>query len=130
MVLFHSLSVSFYHSPRIFVPLLLISMFSLIWKSNKTYSKEFKRTGLLYGIAVFFVSFLLIFVVKGGTGRFNQVNIFGSPETRLVMEEQLREDGSRSVPLLVAEYSIIRLSIIPLRLLQIILIILQVNICL
>ena len=62
--LFHSLSVSFYHSPRIFVPLLLISMFSLIWKSNKTYSKEFKRTGLLYGIAVFFVSFLLIFVVK------------------------------------------------------------------
>ncbi len=96
------ISFFFYHSPRIFVPLLLISMFSLIWKSNKTYSKEFKRTGLLYGIAVFFVSFLLIFVVKGGTGRFNQVNIFGSPETRLVMEEQLREDGSRSVPLLVA----------------------------
>ena len=91
------LSFFFYHTPRIFVPLLLVCIIAFFWKSLKTYSKTFKLTGLVCSVAVICVSFLLIFVVKGGTGRFNQVNIFGSPETKLVMEEQQREDGIRAV---------------------------------
>ena len=46
------------------------------------------------------LSFTLIFIVKGGTGRFSQVNIFGFPETKLVEAEQIREDGSIKAPLL------------------------------
>lgn len=95
-------SFFFYHTPRIFVPLLLICIIAFIRKSLKTYSRTFKLTGLVCSIAVFYISFLLIFVVKGGTGRFNQVNIFGSPETKLVMEEQLREDGTRAVQPLIS----------------------------
>lgn len=95
-------SFFFYHTPRIFVPLLLVCIIAFIWKSLKTYSKTFKLTGLVCSIGVFSISFLLIFVVNGGTGRFNQVNIFGSPETKLVMEEQLREDGSRTVQPLIS----------------------------
>lgn len=90
-------SFFFYHTPRIFVPLLLICIIVLIWKSLNLYSRTFKLTGLIFSIALLGVSFLLIFIVKGGTGRFNQVNIFGFPETKLVMEEQLREDGTRAV---------------------------------
>lgn len=91
------ISFFFYHTPRIFIPLLLVCIIALIWKSLKIYSRTFKLTGLVCVVAVFCISFLLIFVVKGGTGRFNQVNIFGSPETKLVMEEQQREDGTRAV---------------------------------
>lgn len=96
---FISLTISFlfYHAPRIFVPLLLVGIIALTWKSRETYSRKFKLTALGFSIAVICVSFLLIFVAKGGTGRFNQVSIFGSPQTKLVMEEQLREDGSQTV---------------------------------
>ncbi len=95
-------SFFFYHSPRVFIPLLLIGIIALIWENLRTYSRTFKLTGLVCSAAVICVSLLLIFIVKGGTGRFNQVNIFGSPETKLVMEEQQREDGTQAVLLLVS----------------------------
>lgn len=91
-------SFFFYHTPRVFVPILLLSVVAIIWKKRKMYSITFRRTGAILFIAVAFVSFLLVFVIKGGTGRFGQVSIFGSPATKLVMEEQLREDGTRTVP--------------------------------
>jgi len=37
--------------------------------------------------------FTLVFLIKGGTGRYNQVNIFSFPETKLVMAEQIQENG-------------------------------------
>ena len=40
-----------------------------------------------------FLAFFLVFVASGGTGRYSQVSIFNASETRLVMEEQIREDG-------------------------------------
>ena len=39
------------------------------------------------------IAIFLIFFVSGGRERFNQVSIFSFPETKLVMEEQIREDG-------------------------------------
>lgn len=84
-------SFFFYHTPRVFVPLLLVSfaMVSSGLYTNKKYFKKFLLSVFLVGL----ISFLLVFVVKGGAGRFNQVNIFGHPETKLVMEEEIREDG-------------------------------------
>lgn len=86
-------SFFFYHTPRVFVPafflLLLFMLFSM-----------YKRSGISYLIglvcAFLFISataFLLVFFISGGTGRYSQVNIFGFPETKLVMDEQIREDG-------------------------------------
>lgn len=84
-------SFFFYHTPRVFVPLLLVS-FAIVSSglyTNKKYFKKFLLSVFLVGL----ISFLLVFVVKGGAGRFSQVNIFGHPETKLVMEEEIREDG-------------------------------------
>ncbi|MCX6791866.1 MAG: glycosyltransferase family 39 protein [Candidatus Gottesmanbacteria bacterium] len=92
------LSFFFYHTPRVFVPLLLLSVVALIWGKRKIYTVIFQRTGIILFIAIACMSLLLVFVIKGGTGRFGQVSIFGSPETKLVMEEQLREDGVRNAP--------------------------------
>lgn len=87
------LSFFFYHTPRVFVPLIFLVLVGLFFKSSyKTSSKYFKKLFLSF-IFVGFVSFILVFIIKGGSGRFTQVNIFGSTATRLIYEEQIREDG-------------------------------------
>ena len=91
------ISFFFYHSPRVFVPLLfLFSVFYLypIWKSFKTRYKAYLLSSFLI---LSFVSFSLVFLITGGTGRFTQVNMFKDPHVKLVMEEQIREDGSMKV---------------------------------
>jgi 4-amino-4-deoxy-L-arabinose transferase-like glycosyltransferase len=97
-----TLSFFFYHTPRVFVPMLLVCMIILTWGKLKNYSSYYKYVGLLLTCGVILVSILLVFVVKGGTGRFSQVNIFGSPETRLVMEQQFREDGIQHAPVIIS----------------------------
>lgn len=86
-------SFFFYHTPRVFVPLLFLSFLIFLFprwrKSELSY-----RVGLICSfMLVSFSAWCLIFAIAGGTGRFSQVNIFGFPETKLVMEEQIREDG-------------------------------------
>ncbi len=95
-------SFFFYHTPRVFVPVLLLFMFVLLVKMGKGYSSQFKFTAIFCFISLALTSFLLVFVINGGTGRFKQVSIFGSPETRLVMEEEFREDGTKGVPPFIA----------------------------
>ena len=97
-----AMSFFFYHTPRVFVPLLLLCTMVLFWKYRKTYSTSFKIKGLFLSLSVAVLSFLLVFVVKGGTGRFSQVNIFAAPLTKLIMEEQFREDGTRHIIPIVA----------------------------
>lgn len=87
------LSFFFYHTPRVFVPLLfLVSVVYLypVWQMFKSKQRIFLLTAF---VVLSFVSFSLVFLIKGGTGRFSQVNIFGFPAVRLLMEEQIREDG-------------------------------------
>jgi hypothetical protein len=91
-------SFQFYHTPRVFVPLLVFSVLILFFRKLKIVQKRFVTTAIICSICLAIVSFLLVFVIKGGTGRFSQVSIFGSPATSLLMEEQIREDGMLQAP--------------------------------
>lgn len=86
-----SLSFFFYHTPRLFVPLFyfIVLLYFIFNKENK------RLKGLIISfVAVLLVALVLIFFVNGGSGRFKQVSIFGFPETQLIMNEQIREDGT------------------------------------
>ncbi len=94
------LSSSFflYHTPRVFVPLIVIATSLLYYKNFLVKKKRYFTSVLVIGIlAMCLLSFALVFLVKGGSGRFTQVNVFSHPETRLVLEEHLREDGTVGV---------------------------------
>lgn len=88
------LSFFMYFTPRVFVPLLFAAIITLlfnIWHKQK--STKYKN--ILLGSFLFLgtLAFFLVFLVKGGGDRFKQVSVFGSLETKLIMEEQIREDG-------------------------------------
>lgn len=100
-----SLSFFFYQTPRVFVPLLFLAsgiMFSLIWKIKV--SSRYKNAFILSFLFLLLLDLVLIFLVSGGTERFTQVNIFNYPETRLLMEEQIKEDGVSGTPVLVTRF--------------------------
>ncbi|MBU2632606.1 glycosyltransferase family 39 protein [Patescibacteria group bacterium] len=82
-----------YFTPRFFVPLLLLTFFAPLkfWYKNR--KKLFVKVFIACFIFLGTVSSILVLGVAGGANRFNQVSIFGFPETRLVMEEKIREDG-------------------------------------
>ncbi|MDO8659116.1 MAG: glycosyltransferase family 39 protein [Candidatus Parcubacteria bacterium] len=91
-VLLLGVSYFMYFTPRIFVPLLFLAILIFIfkiWKKNIKYRNLTFFSFLILGIIAFYV----VFVAKGGGNRFNQVSIFGSLGTKLVMQEQIREDG-------------------------------------
>lgn len=92
--IFLSISFFFYQTPRIFVPLfyfVLIVTFLHSWKINV--KNQYKKALIISLILLALLDLVLIFSISGGTGRFSQVSILNHPETRLVMEEQIREDG-------------------------------------
>lgn len=89
-----SFSFFFYHTPRVFVSLIFLSLFLFllrVWLRDK--NSHYKISLICSFLFLSTLAFILIFFITGGTGRFDQVNIFGFPETRLVMAEQIREDG-------------------------------------
>lgn len=90
-------TVSFfiYHTPRLFVPLMLVSFFVFfIPQIRALNNKKYRNALCIVSILLIGLVGILILSFKGSTARFNQVSIFNYPETRLVMEEQIREDGS------------------------------------
>lgn len=89
-----SLSFFFYHTPRVFVPLLFLCFIIFLFPVWSKFSKNVKVSLVVSFIIVSLISFALVFLIKGGTGRFSQVNIFNSPGTQLILEEQIREDGN------------------------------------
>lgn len=97
-----SLFVSYfmYFTPRLFVPLLFLTFFIPIkywYEKRKTiFTKIFIACFVFIGAT----AFLLVIGLNGGQNRFNEVSIFSSPGTRLVMEEQIREDGMQHAPLI------------------------------
>lgn len=89
-----SYSFFFYHTPRIFVPLFFLSLILFLFPMLKRFkNRNYKIAIGSSWLFLIIVVFLLVFAVSGGTGRYTQVNIFSFPETRLIMEEQIREDG-------------------------------------
>ena len=96
------ISLFIYPVPRVFVPLfflLLIIFFFKAWFKNS--ALKYKLSIIASFLFLALSSITLVFFITGGTARFSQVSIFTFPETRLVMEEQIREDGvmKTSVPL-------------------------------
>lgn len=95
------LSFFFYHTPRVFVPLLfLVFLIYYFWKFRSRLSRSHHRLMLAIFGVLSVIAIYLVFLVSGGTGRFSQVNIFTFPETRLVMQEQIREDGTLHAPII------------------------------
>lgn len=90
------LSFFFYHTPRVFVPFLFLTFCFYLYKTVKINKAQLKRI-FVSAVIVSLFSFLLVFKVSGGTGRFIQVSIFNSPGTKLVTAEQEREDGVSNV---------------------------------
>lgn len=89
----YTASFFFYHTPRVFVPLLLFSLFLWVFYNYKLFKKKIVLASFSIFILAGVIAGSLVLLVPGGTGRFSQVNIFTFPETKLVMEEQIREDG-------------------------------------
>ncbi|MCL5072464.1 MAG: glycosyltransferase family 39 protein [Actinobacteria bacterium] len=86
------LSFLMYFTSRVFVPLIFpifLFLFIRYWKDKNQKYKYILFSSFF--VLIFFSAFLSF--SNGGDNRFHQVSIFGFPETRLVMEEQIREDG-------------------------------------
>jgi len=96
-----ALSFFFYHTPRVFVPVLLAVLIFLFYLLEK--KKNLQQILLVFGLLTF-LSLFLIFGTKEGTGRFQQVSIFHFPEIRLVLEEQIGEDGVVGLPVLATRF--------------------------
>src|SRR5690606_24122680 len=74
-----------------------IFLWSLYYRRELT--KKIVVNNFTAALFVGFIALSLVFLVTGGTGRFNQVNIFSHPETQLILEEQIQEDGVIGTPL-------------------------------
>lgn len=81
-----------YFTPRIFVPLLFLAILIFIFRILKKNIK-YRNLVFYFFLILGIIAFYLIFVARGGGDRFNQVSIFGSLGIKLVMQEQIREDG-------------------------------------
>jgi len=93
-----AVSFFFYQTPRLFVPSLFFAIgFFLIfvWKINL--KNNFKKIFIASFLFLVALDFFLIFIISGGVSRFSQVSIFNYPETTLVLQEQIREEGVSNI---------------------------------
>ena len=77
-----------YFSTRITIPFLLIFFLLLATKERKRTAIGFLLLFIVYLAFPFFVFW------RASTSRFNQVSLFQEQGTKLLLEEQIREDGS------------------------------------
>lgn len=88
-----SISFLFYHTPRVFVPMLFLVFILMLFPIiNKSY-KNYKIAVFSSFIFILMISAFLVFGIKGGTGRYSQVNIFSSFETNFFQKQQIQEDA-------------------------------------
>lgn len=88
-------SFLFYHAARFFVPLLafFLTAFSIFILKPDGKIKKY-----LLGLNIFLIlALLIIFKTSSGSIRPADIGIFNWPEGKLVLEEQIREDGSQNV---------------------------------
>lgn len=91
--IFLCLSFFFYHTPRVFVPMMYLTIVLVLYRILKKQKMSYVRYFISSFIFVSFFAVMLVFILPGGKSRFNQISIFSFPETKLIMEEQIREDG-------------------------------------
>jgi len=93
-----SISYFFYHTPRVFIPLAFAVLVTFLYPFWKREAKPLQIKILLVFIFLCGVVFSLVFFVKGGTGRYNQVNIFNNFETKFFIWQELQEDTLAKSP--------------------------------
>lgn len=97
-----SLSYFFYHTPRVFIPMAFLVFAAYLFPF---WRKEFKAIRLKMLLVFIFLSglvFCLVFFVRGGTGRYSQVNIFNNFETKFYIGQERQEDGLSHSPVYVS----------------------------
>jgi 4-amino-4-deoxy-L-arabinose transferase-like glycosyltransferase len=82
-------AVGSYTASRFFVVILTLLVI-LFWIQIK--NKKIRFHVPLVVLFITFISFGFLFSTIDGTSRFQQINIFSHPQTKLVLEEQIRED--------------------------------------
>lgn len=87
------ISFFFYHAPRVFVPGLFLAFILMLSPFIKKSSKNYKNALFFSFMFVSIFALFLVFGVSGGTGRYNQVNIFTSFETDFFQKQQVQEDA-------------------------------------
>ncbi len=97
-----SISFFFYHTPRVFVPLLFLTLIILLIGVWRKYSKKYKIYLLSSFIGVTFLALFLVFGINGGTGRFTQVNIIKSFETSFQLQQSIIQDSMGHVPRIIS----------------------------
>jgi len=93
-----SISYFFYHTPRVFVPLVFIVLTTLLFPFWKKETKLIRVKILLVLAFLSGLVFCLVFFVRGGTGRYGQVNIFNNFETKFFISQELQEDALAHSP--------------------------------
>lgn len=86
-------SFFFYHAPRVFVPGIFLVFVLMLLPLIKKSSKDYKIALFFSFLFVSVFALFLVFGVSGGTGRYNQVNIFTSFETDFFQKQQVQEDA-------------------------------------
>lgn len=95
---FASISYFFYHTPRVFVPLAFAVLTIFLYPFWSPFSKYLRLKLLLIFIFLCGLVFCLVFFVKGGTGRYSQVNIFNNFETNFFLRQEIQEDAIAHSP--------------------------------
>ncbi|MDP2638379.1 MAG: glycosyltransferase family 39 protein [Candidatus Levybacteria bacterium] len=88
-----SISYFLYHTPRVFVPLVFTGLISFLYPLWKGRGKFLYAKILTVVIFLCGITLLLVFVIKGGTGRYSQVNIFNNFETNFFISQERQEDA-------------------------------------
>lgn len=83
-------SILSYTASRLFIPMLLL-IFLFYFQKKNIFSKIKKKYLVFFTIIIFFVA---AYTFLDSASRIRQINIFEHPQTRLVLEEQIRENGS------------------------------------
>lgn len=99
------ISFFMYFTPRFFVPTFFFLLLAFFYKPRfgKSYN-SYSASAIGCFLVLAAISFFLIFLQHGGASRFNQISIFGYPETNLVLQESIREDGVVHVPILITRF--------------------------
>lgn len=95
------ITLGIYQAPRAFLPLFIPILLALFWK--KLFIKQRIISTILYLIAIG-LPLLLILMSPQLSLRLRTVNIFYAEETKLVIEEQIREDGTLKMPIFTARF--------------------------
>ncbi len=81
-----------YHAARYAVPIFFVGLAGLFWIWRQ------KRLAILtFILSIILGVFSILLLSTGGNARASQISIFSFPETKLVLDESIREDGVQNV---------------------------------